>query len=175
MSEDLRFPIGKFNYEEAQAAQNRARSIRAVSELPSQLRLAIAGLSSGQMKTPYREGGWTINQVVHHLADSHMNSFIRFKLALTEDAPAIKTYQEDLWAKLPDADNDAPELSLKIIDALHERWFLLLSAMNDTDFRRQLTHPEHGKIDLNYMVALYQWHGKHHVAHITNLRRQKGW
>lgn len=175
MSKDSRFPIGEFRYDEGEAEANRKNSIRAISELPSQLRLAVAGLSNSQMRTPYRESGWNLNQVVHHIADSHMNSFIRFKLALTEDTPTIKTYQEDLWAKLPDADNDAPELSLKIIDALHERWFLLLRSMDEKDFYRKLIHPEHGFIDLRYLVALYEWHGKHHVAHITNLRKQRGW
>lgn len=175
MSEDLRYPIGKFVYDESAEKKNRPAAISAIGELPARLRLAIAGLSMRQMKTQYRPGGWMLNQVVHHVADSHMNSFIRFKLALTEDAPTIKTYHENLWAELPDANNDAPELSLKIIDALHERWFLLLKSLKDEDFSRNLTHPEYGLIDLSYLVALYEWHGKHHTAHITALREREGW
>lgn len=171
----MRYPIGKFVYDEAAAEQNRNNSIRAIAQLPAHLRLAIAGLSSRQMRTAYRAGGWTLNQLIHHIADSHMNSFIRFKLALTEDAPAIKTYHENLWAELPDANNDTPELSLKIIDSLHERWYLLLKSLKAEDFRRKLTHPEHGLIDLRYLVALYEWHGKHHTAHITKLREREGW
>lgn len=173
MSEDLRYPIGQFVYDEAAEKKNRHRAITAIGELPARLRLAIAGLSTRQMKTAYRPGGWTLNQLVHHVADSHMNSFIRFKLALTEDAPTIKTYHENLWAELPDANNEAPELSLKIIDALHERWFLLLKSLKNDDFQKKLTHPEHGLIDLRYLVALYEWHGKHHTAHITKLRERE--
>ena len=175
MSEDLRYPIGKFIYDESGEKKNRSAAIKAIGELPARLRLAIIGLSVRQMKTPYRPGGWTLNQLVHHVADSHMNSFIRFKLALTEDAPMIKTYQENLWAELPDANNEAPELSLKIIDALHERWFLLLKSLKESDFSKKLTHPEHGLIDLRYLVALYEWHGKHHTAHITKLRERENW
>lgn len=175
MNEDLRYPIGKFVYDESAEEKNRHAAITAIGELPARLRLAIAGLSMSRMKTTYRPGGWTLNQLVHHVADSHMNSFIRFKLALTEDAPTIKTYHENLWAELPDANNDAPELSLKIIDALHERWFLLLKSLKNEDFLRKVTHPEHGLIDLRYLVALYEWHGKHHTAHITKLREREGW
>lgn len=175
MSQDLRYPIGKFIYNEFGADKRRALSIKSIEALPAHLRLSIVGLSNRQLRTPYRPGGWTINQVVHHVADSHMNSFIRFKLALTEDAPLIKTYQENRWAELPDANNESPELSLKIIDALHERWFLLLKSMKEEDFRRKLTHPEHGLIDLRYLVALYDWHGKHHTAHITKLKEREDW
>jgi DinB superfamily len=163
MSEDLRYPIGKFVYDESAEKKNRNVAIKAIGELPARLRLAIVGLSMRQMKTPYRPGGWTLNQLIHHVADSHMNSFIRFKLALTEDAPMIKT------------NNEAPELSLKIIDALHERWFLLLKSLKESDFSKKLTHPEHGLIDLRYLVALYEWHGKHHTAHITKLRERENW
>lgn len=175
MSDDLRYPIGKFVYDETAAEKNQSAAIQAVGELPARLRLALAGLSRRQMRTPYRPGGWTLNQLVHHIADSHMNSFVRFKLALTEDAPTIKTYHENLWAELPDANNESPELSLKIIDALHERWFLLLKSLKNEDFLRKVTHPEHGLIDLRYLVALYEWHGKHHTAHITKLRERENW
>lgn len=175
MTDDLRYPIGQFNYNENDAERNREYAIRAIGELPARLRLAVVGLSHRQMRTPYRPGGWTVNQVIHHVADSHMNSFIRFKLALTEDAPLIKTYKENLWAELPDANNDSPELSLKIIDALHERWYVLLKSLKSEDLTRKLTHPEHGLIDLRYLIALYEWHGKHHTAHITTLRENEGW
>lgn len=175
MTDDLRYPIGKFVYDEDKADLNRAAAIRSIAELPGRLRIAILGLSFSQMRTPYRPGGWTLNQLIHHIADSHMNSFIRFKLALTEDAPLIKSYEEHLWAELPDAKNESPELSLKIIDALHERWFLLLKSLKPEDFLRKLTHPEHGLIDLRYLIAMYEWHGKHHTAHITKLRERENW
>lgn len=175
MTDNLRYPIGKFIYDEEKAEKDRPASIRSIAELPGRLRIAILGLSYSQMRTPYRPGGWTLNQLIHHIADSHMNSFIRFKLALTEDTPLIKTYDEHLWAQLPDANNESTELSTKIIDALHERWFLLLKSLKPEDFLRKMIHPEHGLIDLRYLIALYDWHGKHHTAHITKLREREGW
>jgi hypothetical protein len=173
MSEDLRYPIGEFSFDAA--AANRVASIQAIEELPVRLRQAIAGFNEEQLQTPYRDGGWTIQQLIHHIADSHMNSFIRFKLALTEDKPSIKTYEEADWAQTTDVTNVPAEISLKLIDALHERWFILLASLSDEAFTRELKHPEHGLVDLEYLTALYAWHSRHHTAHIANLREKMNW
>lgn len=175
MSDDLRYPIGKFSYDAAAGASSRNSSIQAIEELPVRLKQAIAGFNEEQLQTPYRDGGWTIHQLIHHIADSHMNSFVRFKLALTEDKPTIKTYDEAVWAETTDVTNVPVEISLKLIDALHERWFILLASLSDEAFSRQLNHPEHGLIDLEYLTALYAWHSRHHTAHITNLREKMNW
>ncbi|MDQ3801798.1 MAG: putative metal-dependent hydrolase [Acidobacteriota bacterium] len=175
MSEDLRYPIGKFSFDAATGASARVASIQAIEELPVRLRQAIAGLNEEQLRTPYREGGWTVHQLIHHIADSHMNSFVRFKLALTEDKPTIKTYEEADWAETTDVTQVPVEISLKLLDALHERLFILLASLSDEAFRRQLNHPDHGLIDLEYLTAMYAWHSRHHTAHITNLREKKNW
>jgi uncharacterized damage-inducible protein DinB len=175
MSEDLRYPIGKFSYDAADAVTSRVASIQAIEELPVRLRQAIAGLNEEQLQTPYREGGWTIHQLIHHIADSHMNSFVRFKLALTEDKPTIKTYEESDWAETTDVTNVPVEISLKLLDALHERLFILLASLSDEAFTRQLNHPEQGLIDLEFLTAMYAWHSRHHTAHITNLRAKMNW
>lgn len=175
MSEDLRFPIGKFSFDAASAASGRVESIQTIEELPVRLRQAIAGFNDEQLQTPYRDGGWTIHQLIHHIADSHMNSFIRFKLALTEDKPTIKTYEEADWAETTDVSGVTADISLKLLDALHERWFILLASLSDEAFARELNHPEHGLIDLEYLTALYAWHSRHHTAHITNLREKMNW
>jgi hypothetical protein len=175
MSEDLRFPIGKFSFDAESALSGRVAAIQAIEELPVRLRQAIAGFNEEQLQTPYREGGWTIRQLIHHIADSHMNSFIRFKLALTEDKPTIKTYEEADWAQTTDVTQVPVEISLKLLDALHERWFILLASLSDEAFKRQLMHPEHGAIDLEYLTALYAWHSRHHTAHITRLREKMNW
>ena len=135
---------------------------------------AVRGLSAAQLDTPYRPGGWTIRQVVHHLGESHMNAFIRFKLALTEDNPTIKPYDEDAWAKLKDAQSPI-EPSVTLLDALHQRWVVLLEGLEPADFARPLQHPERGPMTLDSMLQLYSWHGPHHVAHITGLRQREGW
>ncbi|HEY0051585.1 MAG TPA: putative metal-dependent hydrolase [Pyrinomonadaceae bacterium] len=175
MSEDLRFPIGKFSFDAANAASGRVESIQIIEELPVRLRQAIAGFNDEQLQTPYRDGGWTIHQLIHHIADSHMNSFIRFKLALTEDKPTIKTYEEADWAETTDVSGVTADISLKLLDALHERWFILLASLSDEAFTRELNHPEHGLINLEYLTALYAWHSRHHTAHITNLREKMNW
>jgi uncharacterized damage-inducible protein DinB len=143
--------------------------------LPERLRSAVSGLNQAQLDTPYREGGWTVRQVVHHLADSHANSVIRFKLALTEDWPTIKPYDEAAWARLDDSARLAIDGSLVFLDALHARWVVLLESMTDADFERGYVHPENGRQTLERALAIYEWHSRHHVAHITGLREREGW
>jgi uncharacterized damage-inducible protein DinB len=167
---DLRYPIGKFSFPESTTAEQRRKWIREIADAPAHLRAAVEGLSEEQLNTPYRPGGWTVRQVVHHLPDSHINSYVRFKLALTEDAPTVKTYDEALWAKLPDGATTPIETSLVLLEALHGRWVRMLESMTEPDFSRTFRHPEIGMIRLEQYLALYAWHGKHHVAHITSLR-----
>lgn len=168
---DPRYPIGRFNAAEAPA---RAAILEALRLAPEQLRAAVSGLSDAQLDTPYREGGWTVRQVVHHLADSHAIAYTRVKLALTEEWPAVKTYDEAAWAKL--ADSRQPiEGSLAIFDALHERWMALLKPLQDEDFQRGFVHPEMGRQTLEASLARYAWHARHHTAHITSLRARQGW
>jgi uncharacterized damage-inducible protein DinB len=176
MSDDaLRFPVGRFRFQAGVSPAERRGWIEEVAALPARLREAVAGLSAEQWDTPYRPGGWTVRQVVHHLADSHINAYCRLKLALTEDRPTIKPYDEAAWAELPDRDVD-PEVSLRLIEALHHRWARVLGAMRGEDFARTLVHPEHGRAPaLDEMLALYAWHGRHHLAHITSLAEREGW
>jgi uncharacterized damage-inducible protein DinB len=177
---DLQYPIGKFTWDRsgegllASEAERRAW-LREIKETPARLRAVVAGLSAAQLDTPYRPGGWTVRQVVHHLADSHLNSYVHFRLALTEDEPPIKTYQEKLWAELPDARTAPAEISLTLLETLHARWVLLLESLAPEDFARTLKHPEMGRVTLEKYLALYAWHGKHHVAHIAGLRERSGW
>ena len=171
----LRYPIGKFAFPESTKAQQRTEWIRDVSETPLMLRTAVAGLSPNQLDTPYRPNGWTVRQVIHHVPESHLNSYIRFKLALTEDTPLIKPYDEALWADLPDVGVTPVEVSLTLLESLHQRWVRVLDLMTDADYARQFRHPELGLVRLDQNLALYAWHGKHHVAHITNLRARMGW
>jgi uncharacterized damage-inducible protein DinB len=172
---DLRYPVGKFEWSGAGSDADRKKFIEQITEAPAKLRAAVAGLAEVQLDTPYRDGGWTVRQVVHHLADSHLNAFSRFKLALTEDEPTIKTYEQQLWAETPDAKTAPADISLTLLDSLHQRWSVLLRSMSGTDFNRKFTHPEHGKITLERLLGLYAWHGRHHTAHITGLRERKGW
>lgn len=172
---DPRFPIGKFNGQAPTNDAEREQFIRDIEETPAKLRQAIKGLSEDQLNTPYREGGWTVRQVIHHVPDSHLNSYIRFKLALTEDEPTIKPYQEDRWAELADSRVTPVETSLSLLDSLHQRWILLLRSFTAADWKKAFRHPEVGVLTLDKAVALYAWHGKHHVAHITALRTSKGW
>jgi uncharacterized damage-inducible protein DinB len=155
--------------------EERRTWIADVAETPAKLRAAVAGLTAAQLDTPYRPGGWTVRQVVHHVPDSHINAYVRFKLALTEDVPVIKPYDESEWAKLPDTSSTPIEVSLNLLEALHERWVRLLQAMNEAEFARQFRHPEIGTMSLGTYLAGYSWHGKHHVAHITRLRERMGW
>jgi uncharacterized damage-inducible protein DinB len=173
--EDLRYPIGKFSVEGEITAPRRAGWIEQVAAAPSQLRAALSGLSEEQLATPYRPRGWTLRQLAHHVPDSHMNSYVRFRLALTEDEPTIKPYLEDKWAELSDAQSAPVELSLSLLDALHARWILLLRSIADDGWQRTFRHPELGLMTLEKNLALYAWHGRHHVAHVTSLRERKGW
>lgn len=172
---DLRFPIGRYQPVREISADVREEWIRELEALPVNVRNAIAGLSETQLDTPYRPGGWTVRQVVHHLPDSHMNSYCRFRLALTENTPGIKTYEESLWAELPDARHCPVEPSLLLLEGLHRRFTALLRAMTEADFSRTFSHPELGKIGLDWTLGLYAWHSRHHVAHITHLRTREGW
>jgi uncharacterized damage-inducible protein DinB len=172
---DLRFPIGRFKMDEDVTEDQRPRLLDDIAEAPARLRAAVSGLSHEQLDTPYRDGGWTVRQVVHHVSDSHLNSYIRFRLALTEEEPTIKTYHEDKWAELYDARTAPIELSLALLESLHERWGLLLKSLTPADWDRTLRHPDLGVVSLNKNVGLYAWHGKHHVAHITSLRERMGW
>ncbi len=173
--DDLAYPIGKFSFPASTSAAERREWTHEISQAPQQLRAAVDGLSEEQIDTPYRPGGWTVRQVVHHVPESHMNSYIRFKLALTEDTPTIKPYDEALWAKLPDMSVAPIQTSLTLLEALHSRWVRLLEAMSDAEFNRAFRHPEIGLVRLDQNLALYAWHGKHHVAHITRLRERLGW
>ena len=156
-------------------AGTRAEAIREIAVAPERLRVAVKGLNDTQLDTPYREGGWTVRQVVHHVADSHLNAYLRLRLALTETEPTIKPYEEGAWAKLEDAEHAPVEVSLRLIDPLHERWVRLLQSLNGEDYRRKFVHPEHGAQTVDWLLFLYAWHGRHHTAHITELKKQKGW
>ena len=172
---DLRFPIGKFKPEANLTPARRSALIRIVAETPETLREAVRGLSTEQLDTPYRPGGWTVRQVVHHLPDSHLNSYVRFKLALTEERPVIKPYEEDRWAELADTFNTPIEVSVALLDSLHVRWVNLLRALTEADWGRTFLHPQNGEMPLSQVLALYAWHGAHHVAHVTSLRERMGW
>jgi uncharacterized damage-inducible protein DinB len=172
MSDDLRFPIGKF--EQVVVTKDlRNQFINTIAELPAKLRAACEGLSEEQLETQYRPEGWTIKQVIHHVADSHMQSLSRFKLGLTEDCPTIKPYAEDLWAELADSKHAPVDFSLAIIEGVHARWTSLLNSMSDADFAKTLNHPERGEYDLDYFLSLYDWHSRHHLAHVLLVKNEK--
>jgi hypothetical protein len=172
--ESLRYPVGKFQKSTADPAQ-RAASIATLRAFPSNLRKAVEGFSDEKLATPYREGGWTVLQTVHHLADSHLNAYSRFRHALAEEWPTIYAYNEGRWAELADARTAPVGLSLAMIDGMHARWAMLLDSLFDADFARGYVHPENGRQTLEQVVALYAWHGRHHTAHITELRKRMGW
>lgn len=172
---DLRYPIGKFHFDGPLTEPQKQTSLDDIARTPNNLRAAIQGLSEAQLDTPYRPGGWTVRQVTHHVPDSHMNAYIRFKLALTENDPTIKPYAEDRWAELADTKNTPIEVSLTMLDSLHDRWVRLLRSMTPEDWQRTFRHPEMGAMTLEKTLALYAWHGRHHVAHITALRDRNGW
>jgi uncharacterized damage-inducible protein DinB len=169
------YPIGKFETPSAFDAAARTERIAGIESAPERLRTAVRDLTAERLDARYREGGWTVRQVVHHLADSHMNCYIRFKLAMTEDAPLIKAYAEELWAELPDAKVSPIEASLALLEALHRRWTLFLRELQPDDFGRTFRHPEYGSVSLDIALAMYAWHGDHHIAQITHLRRRQGW
>ncbi len=173
--EVMRFPIGRFAHPSSTNPQLRAEQLQTLRQLPARLREAVAGLRDDQLNTPYRDGGWTLRQVVHHIADSHANSLIRFKLALTEDWPTIKPYDEAAWAELADSRTQPVEVSLQWIEGLHARWVALIESMREADFEKGYLHPTLGRQSLAHALALYAWHSRHHTAHITGLRARMGW
>jgi uncharacterized damage-inducible protein DinB len=172
---DPRYPIGSFVPDPNPTAELRAKHIEEISAMPKSFRNAVAGLSKEQLETPYRDGGWTVTQVVHHVPDSHLNAYVRCKLALTENVPTIKPYNEDAWAKLKDSELTPLEVSLTMLDSVHIRWVTLLKSLQPDDFNRKFNHPEAGVKTLDWLVALYDWHGRHHTAHITSLRERMKW
>jgi uncharacterized damage-inducible protein DinB len=172
---DLRYPIGRFKFPDSVTAEEREELITAIEAAPDGLRRAVSDLDDVQLSTPYRPGGWTVRQLVHHVPDSHMNAYVRFRLALTEDQPTIKPYAEDRWAQLADATAAPVADSLDLLDALHRRWTALLRSMSDVDFARTFRHPDLGLVRLDRNLALYAWHGRHHIAHATALRERMGW
>ena len=172
---DLRYPIGPFAYRGPSTEEQRRAFIDRIEAAPAHLRAAVAGLTPPQLDTAYRPGGWTVRQVVHHLPDSHLNSYCRFRLALTEDNPGIKGYDENSWAGLADARTAPVEVSLALLESLHRRWVLLLRSLTAADCARTFLHSELGPVTLDRNLALYAWHGEHHVAHITSLRTRMGW
>jgi hypothetical protein len=172
---DPRYPAGKFENPKDVTPALRSEAIEEIAATPAMVRAAVNGLNDGQLDTPYREDGWTVRQVVHHLADSHMNAYIRWRLALTETEPTIKPYEEAAWAKLDDAAHAPVEVSLRLLEPMHERWVRLLRTVQAEEFARTFRHPEHGVRTLDWMLFLYAWHGRHHTAHITQLKKQKGW
>ncbi len=172
---DLRFPIGKFHFEGPLTEQQKKKSLDDIAAAPANLRAAVKGMSQAQLDTPYRPEGWTVRQVVHHLPDSHLNSYVRFKLALTEDEPTIKPYAEDLWAELADTQTTPIEVSLTLLESLHDRWVRLLGSLTPEQWQRTFRHPDMGAMTLEKTLALYAWHGRHHVSHITSLRDREGW
>ena len=172
---DPRFPVGKFHYEGPPSDEQKQALLDQIAQTPENLHAAVKGLSEAQLDTPYRDGGWTVRQVAHHVPDSHMNAYIRFKLALTENEPTIKPYAEDRWAELADTKATPIETSLCLLDCLHQRWMNLLRSLSAEDWKRTFRHPELGAMTLEKTLALYAWHGRHHVAHIAELRKRNGW
>ena len=172
---DLRYPIGRFSPPASSAPGIRSTQIQTVRLLPEQLRAAVNGLSDAQLDTPYREGGWTVRQVVHHIADSHAMAYTRCKLALTEDWPTINPYNEAAWAELADSRQLPVEVSLEMIAGVHARWAALLESLSDEEFQKGYNHPERGRENLAKALAMYDWHSRHHTAHITSLRARQGW
>jgi uncharacterized damage-inducible protein DinB len=172
---DLRFPIGPCPRDPDLNAEKRRLWTQHIAETPQQMRAAVSGLSTAQLDTPYRDGGWTVRQVVHHVPDSHMNAYTRFRLALTESEPTIKPYDQEAWANLADSRTAPVEWSLALLEALHRRWAAMLESLADEDFSRRFRHPEIGVVTLGEVLGMYSWHGRHHVAHITGLRGRMGW
>jgi uncharacterized damage-inducible protein DinB len=173
---DLRYPIGEFAWDGVMTDARRAACVARIAAAPGLLRAAVAGLTDRQLDTPYRPAGWTVRQVVHHVPDSHLNAYIRMRLALTEDTPTIKPYDEARWAELRDARSAPIEVSLALLDALHVRWVSLLQELGPTECARGVRHPEHGRVmSVDELLALYAWHGEHHTAHVMALRTRMGW
>ena len=171
----VRYPVGDLGIDPEVTVSKRQQWLQQMAEMPQGLAAAVSGLDDRQLGTPYREGGWTPRQVVHHLADAHMNGFVRFKLALTEDLPPIKTYEENLWAETADGREAPVEVSLRLLAALHQRWMILLESLSDAQFGCAFSHPQRGLMTIDKAIQLYAWHGIHHTAHITGLRARQGW
>ena len=172
---DPRYPIGRFTPDATPTPETRTRHIAEVAALPQRFRKAVSGLSDTQLSTPYRDGGWTVRQLIHHVPDSHLNAYIRCKLALTEDSPTIKPYDQEAWANLADSALTPAEVSLSLLEAVHTRWVTLLRALTPDDFQRKFNHPETGVQSVDSTVAFYAWHGNHHLGHITALRERMRW
>ncbi len=172
---DARYPIGKFQYSGPHNQEENRLFLKEIAATPANLRAAVKGLTEEQLSTPYRPGGWSVRQVVHHVPDSHLNSYVRFKLALTEENPTIKPYAEDRWAELGDSSATPIEVSLTLLESLHDRWVRLLNSLTPEQWKRTFRHPDMGEMTLEKTLALYAWHGKHHVAHITELRKRMSW
>jgi uncharacterized damage-inducible protein DinB len=175
MNQDLKYQIGKYELQENLTEVQRNELIGQIAGLPAKVRAAVAGLSEKQLDTPYREGGWTVRQLVHHIADSHMNALVRFKLAMTEDEPTIKTYQQEKWAETADSLQSPAEASLGLLEGVHARWTTLLRSLRPADFARKFKHPERGVMTLEGLLTIYAWHGRHHTAHVTALRERMNW
>ncbi len=172
---DPRYPVGTFEMPSQVTPSKRQQAIDELAATPVKLRAAVKGLSDSQLDTPYREGGWTVRQVVHHVPDSHLNAYVRLKLALTEEKPTIKPYDQEAWANLADSKSTPIETSLTLLSTVHDRWDRLWRSMKPEQFARVMIHPEHGERSVDWLLFLYEWHGRHHTAHITELRKQKGW
>src|SRR5215467_2741749 len=172
---DPRYPIGRFHMDPNPTTETRNHHIDQIASLPDRFREAVAGVSQQQLDTPYRDGGWTVRQVIHHVPDSHLNAYIRCKLALTESIPTIKPYDEGAWAQLKDSELTPPETSLVMLESLHARWVVLLRSLQPQDFARQLVHPESGAKNVDWLLSLYSWHGNHHLGHITSLKERMNW
>jgi uncharacterized damage-inducible protein DinB len=175
MSTDPRYPLGRFAPPESYTPALRESFLTDIEQLPLLLRRAVEGLTEEQMNTPYREGGWTLRQVVHHVADSHLHSYIRCKFAKSMENPTIMPYDEQVWATFEDASQEPVEVSLTLLASLHRRWARWLRSLAPADFDCTLMHPENGPMTLDKVLALYSWHGRHHTAHITGLRGRRGW
>ena len=174
MTVDLSYPVGRFDHRAPRTADTRRAAVEDIAALPQRMREAVRGLGDAQLDTPYRPGGWTVRQLVHHVADSHMNGYIRTKLALTEENPTIKPYDQDAWARLPDSRLPI-DGSLAILDAVHERWTTVNRSLGDAEIQRTFRHPDLGEMTIDRQIHLYGWHSRHHVAHITGLRQREGW
>ncbi|MCI0707555.1 MAG: putative metal-dependent hydrolase [Ignavibacteriae bacterium] len=172
---DPRYPIGKFSEKPTITDAERAAFIQQIAEAPAKLRDVVKGLNDKQLDTPYRDGGWTVRQVAHHVPDSHLNAYIRFKLGLTENHPTIKPYDQEIWANLIDGKTGPVETSLVLLESVHTRWVMLMRSLKPADFARTILHPENGVMKLDAIVQHYAWHGRHHTAHITSLRERMGW
>ena len=172
---DPRYPIGRFVPDAQPSPSTRGSHLETIASLPSRIRQAVAGLNDSQLNSPYREGGWTVKQVVHHVADSHLNAYIRFKWAMTEENPTIKPYDETAWAALKDSELTPVDVSLSLLESLHLRWTVLLRSMKAEDFKKKFVHPDSGQHEVDWLLSLYSWHGNHHLAHITSLKERMGW